>query len=194
MRLGALFLVMFLCCGCGPKRAEDTTFVRYDHEDVFAPGTAFAIARQSYPNHRSERIPTIERKEIIKIIDRVLRERGFAKDQHAKYVISFHREYFDFEKDGDVVKKVKVLLDEGETHYMYELNAQSRSNDRDGALVIDVINKETNTLERQVVSLYYFGKLQAAYRESPDDEKEKYRRGIVALEHMLGLDVTDANQ
>ena len=177
---------ILLLQSCGAARDSETR-IRLNFIDAFPTGATFAFAEQAYPSQRSERIPNSQRNGVIKQIKYFFTQHDILIDDDARYVINFYREYYT-DDEGVLDVEVAAQMKQGRLQYAYQIQPGCLSNNRDGALVIDVFDRETQTLLRQVVSQYYFGEIQIALRQSPDGNKRKYGRGIKALSHLFGVE------
>lgn len=185
--LRLLLLLSLMLCGCTANREMHQITTRIDHVSAFPIGTAFTIARQSYPSHKHQRIQSMTRLDITEEIIEVLDSNQFVHRPDADLVISFYRDFYDPAHDGTVTNQVTALLEDGKLIYQYQLRPDMTANPRDGALVIDVVRRSNGKLLRQIISPYYFGKLQQAMRDNPFEANQPYRRGVIAFEYVLGM-------
>lgn len=167
-----LLLLVLTACHRDPQSPQPV--LRQDYTSEFAAGTRFAIAKQSYPSHRNKRIVTQERVLIEKQIKAFLKKYDFIYDPDAGLVISFYREYYNPETEGPLDVHVKMLMKSGTLQYALRLDGIEVYNDRDGALILDIVQLSDARLLRQVAIPYYFGLLQKSLRESRDLEDIDY--------------------
>ena len=191
MKLSLLVCMMTLFClsACHRDPQNPDTLVRLDYAPPFEPGTAFAIARQSYPDCTHQRISTIDRVKIDKQIQSALKKHAFTYDLNANLLISYYREYLALEDAAPDHVQVDVLAPHTRLHYQYETSGidPRLCNARDGALVIDIVDIKKGSLLRQLVVPYYFGALQEAMRASRDREDIEYVPPINLIGSQIGL-------
>lgn len=175
--------------GCHRDPQNPETLIRLDFAEPFPAGTAFAIARQSYPNSTYKRIRTINRLLIEKQIRSALQQHNFIHDPDAKLLINFYRDFWSPKQSTQQHVTVDVLTPHTRLKYHYDRSGidPKLANPRDGALVIDIIDIEKRALLRQLVVPYYFGVLQQALRASADREDKDYIPPINLIGSQLGL-------
>ena len=125
-------------------------------------------------------------KEIVKFLN----QKGFSFHASSRYVINYYREHYDNARDGAGNNEVTMHHQREKYTYGYSLDAETLSNDRDGALIVDVYDTKEKKLIKQVALEYYFGVLETAYRESDDDTAAPKSRLFLALAHVLEGEAT----
>lgn len=181
----SILLIVFCCLFSACSQPRIQLDVRTAREQPFAEGTHFAIATTAYLEKYGQRISWYERTEIDKKIIAALQLKGFIYDPSADLVINYYREHYDFARDGVYINTVTVQHQRKKYRYTYTLNADSMSNDRDGALVIDIYDMKQQACIQQALLTYYFSSLHAQYRESRDDIAPVQARLIEVLSELF---------